>query len=38
MLEAKVKDLALMRIRQDLQRYAPDVALRFGLEAPARSE
>lgn len=34
MLEAKSKDLALARIRADLQRYAPDVALRFGL-APA---
>ena len=32
MLEAKVKDLALLRIRRDLQRYAPDIARRFGLE------
>ena len=31
MLEAKVKDLALRRLRNDLQRYAPDVAARFGL-------
>lgn len=31
MLEAKVKDLALMRLRADLPRYAPDVAARFGL-------
>ena len=31
MLESKVKDLALRRLRADLQRYAPDVALRFGL-------
>ncbi len=31
MLEAKVKDLALLRLRRDLQRYAPDVAARFGL-------
>ena len=31
MLEAKVKDLALRRIRQDLQRYGPALALRFGL-------
>ena len=30
MLEAKVKDLALVRLRQDLLRYAPDVAGRFG--------
>jgi UV DNA damage endonuclease len=33
MLEAKVKDLALIRLRPDLLRYAPDVAQRFGLEA-----
>ena len=32
MLEAKVKDLALIRLRPDLLRYAPDVAQRFGLE------
>jgi len=32
MLEAKSKDLALVRLRRDLQRYAPDVAKRFGLE------
>jgi UV DNA damage endonuclease len=31
MLEAKSKDLALVRLRRDLQRYAPDVAKRFGL-------
>jgi UV DNA damage endonuclease len=37
MLEAKAKDLALLRLRRDLPRYAPDVALRFGLapSAPA---
>ena len=33
MLEAKAKDLALIRLRPDLLRYAPDVAARFGLEA-----
>lgn len=33
MLEAKSKDLALVRLRLDLVRYAPDVALRFGLGA-----
>ncbi|GHD16015.1 UV DNA damage repair endonuclease UvsE [Tianweitania populi] len=32
MLEAKAKDLALMRLRPDLLRYAPDVAARFGIE------
>ena len=31
MLEAKAKDLALLRLRRDLPRYAPDVAVRFGL-------
>ena len=35
MLEAKAKDLALIRLRQDLLRYAPDVAERFGLTAAA---
>lgn len=33
MLEAKSKDLALIRLRRDLVRYAPDVAQRFGLRA-----
>jgi UV DNA damage endonuclease len=32
MIEAKSKDLALLRLQRDLQRYAPDVAKRFGLE------
>lgn len=31
MIEAKSKDLALLRLERDLQRYAPDVAKRFGL-------
>lgn len=30
MLETKEKDLALLRLRRDLPRYAPDVAARFG--------
>ena len=33
MLEAKPTDLALVRLRADLLRYAPDVAARFGLRA-----
>jgi UV DNA damage endonuclease len=33
MLEAKAKDLALLRLRQDLLRFAPDVADRFGLQS-----
>lgn len=35
MIEAKSKDLALLRLERDLQRYAPDVAKRFGLEIDA---
>jgi UV DNA damage endonuclease len=31
MLEAKVKDMALIRLRPDMLRYAPDVAVQFGL-------
>lgn len=37
MLEAKAKDLALARLRDQLARYAPDVARRF-VGAPARAE
>ena len=37
MLESKAKDLALVRLRPDLLRYAPDVALRFGLQ-PEKAE
>ncbi|WP_223861689.1 UV DNA damage repair endonuclease UvsE [Geminicoccus harenae] len=37
MLEAKAKDLALLRLRPDLLRYAPDVAARFGLD-PTQSD
>ncbi len=33
MLESKMKDLALLRLRRDLQRCAPDVAQRFGKTA-----
>src|SRR3712207_6018415 len=31
MLEAKAKDLSLLKLRPDLLRFAPDVAARFGL-------
>ena len=31
MIESKAKDLALIRLRADLLRYAPDIASRFGL-------
>ncbi|WMT92515.1 hypothetical protein [Pelagibacterium sp. H642] len=33
MLEAKAKDLAPIRLRLDMVRYAPEVARRFGLGA-----
>ncbi len=33
MIEAKAKDLALVRLRPDMLRYAPEVAARFGLSA-----
>jgi UV DNA damage endonuclease len=33
MLEAKVKDLAPIRLGPDMLRYAPDLAARFGLNA-----
>jgi UV DNA damage endonuclease len=32
MLESKSKDLALIRLRADLAKFAPDVAARFGLQ------
>ena len=33
MLESKSKDLALRRLRNDIVRYAPELAGRFGLSA-----
>lgn len=38
MLEAKSKDLALIKLRPDLVRYAPDVAQRFGLGAASQAQ
>jgi UV DNA damage endonuclease len=38
MIEAKAKDVALLRLRRDLPRYAPDVAARFGLAAVTDDE
>ncbi len=38
MLEAKAKDLAVIRLRPDLLRYAPDIAARFGLHAEEAQE
>ena len=37
MLEAKAKDLALIRLRADLLNYAPDIANRFGLDTSQAS-
>jgi len=34
-LEAKAKDVAVLQLREDLRRYAPDLAAAFGLEASA---
>ena len=33
MMEGKSKDLSLLRLRPDLLRFAPDVAVRFGITA-----
>ncbi len=38
MIEAKAKDLALVRLRPDMLRYSPDVAARLGLDAAAQPE
>ena len=38
MLEAKMKDLALERLRADLARYAPDVGAIFGIDADRAAE
>lgn len=38
MLEAKAKDVALMRLRRDLTLYACDVAARFGLTSAATEQ
>lgn len=38
MLEGKAKDLALVKLRADLLRYAPETAARFGLSAAAMAE
>ena len=33
MLEAKAKDLALLRLRGDIARYAPELAARYNINA-----
>jgi UV DNA damage endonuclease len=35
MLESKAKDLSLLRLRADIARYAPDLAIRYGISAEA---
>jgi UV DNA damage endonuclease len=38
MLESKMKDLALLRLRNDLARYAPDLAGRYGIDGAQANE
>src|SRR5579875_345571 len=38
MLESKSKDLALLRLRNDLARFAPELAARYGVTAEQASE
>jgi len=38
MLEAKTKDLSLLKLRGDLLRYAPEVAARFGVDPGEASD
>lgn len=38
MLESKAKDLSLVRLRNDLARYAPELAGRYGIDAVTAAE
>ncbi len=38
MLEAKAKDLALLRLRNDIARFAPELALRYGVSRADASD
>ncbi len=38
MLESKAKDLSLIRLRNDIARYAPDLAARYGIDLAADVE
>ena len=38
MLESKTKDLSLIRLRNDMARYAPDLAVRYGVNAEQACE
>ena len=38
MLESKAKDLSLIRLRNDMARYAPELAARYGVDAQQATE
>ncbi len=38
MLESKAKDLSLIRLRNDMAKYAPDLATRYGVDAQQAAE
>ena len=38
MLESKAKDLSLLRLRNDIARYAPELAPRYGIKVDAPVE
>ena len=38
MLESKAKDLSLIRLRNDMAKYAPDLAARYGVDAAQAGE
>lgn len=38
MLESKSKDLSLIRLRNDMARYAPELAVRYGVDAQQAAE
>lgn len=38
MLESKAKDLSLIRLRNDMARFAPDLAIRYGVDAQQAHE
>jgi UV DNA damage endonuclease len=38
MLESKAKDLSLIRLRNDLARYAPELLARYGIDESQATE
>ena len=38
MLESKAKDLSLIRLRNDIARFAPELAARYGVDVKAAVE